>query len=220
MLLPLAGIEYLARHLATIPFLIKDSCFFVDNGYKLDEMNARVELFNKSIENIGLSNRFQLMITRVAPKEGLVYDSRAIGAFISMFATQATINKAFLSTEEREVGSTHIRHFSKQEVGDIEFTFMNPVRNVATEYFLKADGEYIAPKDGTTLLPFDYYFKIELFTWVVEEGFRSKSHYIDGLYHLSSNISFEFDTSSEELQTFSVNFEKMKVGGITPPLVV
>ena len=223
MLVPLAGLAYLALNTATLPrplnsLLSCDDTFYIANGFTDKEINDRVKLFKESIENIGHADVFNISIERIAPVKGLLYDSLGVGEFLSMFAKSCSLTYPFLGVDKMKVGATELKHFSNKESGELSVTFYNPSEKLAEGYFLKdATGEDIIPKDGSTLLPFDYYFEIKLWKWIVREGVRLKSYYIDGFYHVNSNIGIEWDSDDESHQTFSVQFTKMNVGGISPP---
>jgi len=220
MLVPLAGMSYIGFNFGTIPLpinLIKDceQTFFINNGLTNDEMEKRISLFTQSVENISKSNTFFIEILRQKPELGGLFSGTAVAGFLSMFATEVEINMPYYGTESVNAGTKSIKHFMKKESGDISVTFMNPSENLARAYFLKdKDGENVTPDDGTALLPTEYYFKIQMWKWVVREGIRAKSFYIDDYFHVNSNIGINFDSNSEELQTFSVAFTKMSTGGI------
>ena len=223
MLVPLAGLNHLALTTITIPRPLNEligckDTFYIANGFTDKEIADRVKLYQDSMENIGHTDVFNISVERIAPIKGLLYDSLAIGEFLSMFAKSCSLTYSFLGLDKMKVGATNLKHFSNKENGELSITFYNPAEKLAEGYFLKdATGEDIIPKDGSTLLPFDYYFEIKLWKWIVREGIRIKSYYIEDYYHLNSNIGIEWDSDSESHQAFSVQFTKLDVGGITPP---
>jgi hypothetical protein len=220
MIIPLAGGAYLLENLATLPLPIDriqscDSTFFINNGFTDDEMSRRIGHIQESVENVSRSNVFLVEIERIKPEGGWLWDSVAVGGFLSMFAVSATVNMDFYGLGEAKAGTGNIKHFDKKESGDIEISFFSPTQNLAKAYFFEdSDSNPIIPTDGTALLATEYYFKIKVWKWAITEGVRTKAWYVDDYYHVNSNISIGFDANSEELQTFSITFKKMDTGGI------
>lgn len=220
MLIPIAGILWQGLEYASVPLPLKelrecDNTNYIKNGFTDDEMRKRFDLYQQSVENISHTDVYNVKIERIKPIKGLLGDSLAVGNFLSMWVKSVNLALPYMGRENVKTGAKKVSHFTNEESGELEIEFYNPSEALAEYYFLKdKDGNNIQPKDGTVLLPLEYYFKVEVYKWVIREGFRTKSYYVNGYYQVAGNLSFNFESESEELQTFSITLSSLKTGGV------
>jgi len=110
------------------------------------------------------SNQFKVEIKRVKPiytSSGFLNDND-----FSDFITKVDMQIGNTSYEDLIIGATHISTFSDFEPFSLSLSMID-FRDSEVLKFLTKDNNNkdILPKDGTYLLPYDYYFNIKVFNF-------------------------------------------------------
>ena len=175
-----------------------------------------IGVYQYLLEYANRSNQFGIFINRVEPK----YDFLKAVSISSMVQGVSFINDS-LQYEEVQMGSSYINIVQELQSGEIALTL---TENQDAEVFkfltLKEDGSSIIPKDGTFLLPYEYYFQISivhhfnrvdnLLLNVLSGGDLSPLKVLaSGFYKLDGNLEYSYEAGEDKIQAIQAKFKPM-----------
>jgi len=183
-----------------------------------DQHTSKLEtgIYSYLLENANRANQFGIIISRVEPKFSIT-ESLAISKLVQNISF---INDGY-QYEEIKIGSAYMNVVQELQSGEIAVTFTEG-QNAEVLKFLtkKEDGSNILPSDGTYLLPYEYYFKIDvvhhfnridnLLLNVLRGGDLSPLTILaSGLYKLDGNLEYGYEVGEEQLQMIQAKFKPM-----------
>lgn len=192
------------------------------------------DLYQKS--KTSHSNQYEMVITMVEPTSKEPIPKELIKSFSVTNPTQTfediiigtkTLNRPNGGTQRtvdvtlynqliiHEEGTTAEVKPTKTKVSNIQFIkdILSSSSDKAKEsdmstmdYFLKIDGNFIMPTDGTVLLERQFYFRLE---GKALDKHWNKGVEVDGDYLIESITPISYSDDAEEIATFEINFKEI-----------
>ena len=169
------------------------------------------------------NNQFKVSIYRAAP----TFDTET-SMKITETLQEVSIVHDGMETQTSQTGNAILTTYGTKQAGEITITFLETdLLDVFNFLTLDASGKQIIPSDGTSLLPLDFYFHIEVthkskdmqetllgsaIDFIMNGNDVVKS--VTGDYLLSGNITHAYKVGEPEFQTIQAQFKKIKTWGI------
>lgn len=179
-----------------------------------------IQLFREQylLFSVKRNNQYRVRIYRAAPE----FDTETSIKITDMIR-EVTIIHDGIETKATNIGNAIMNTHTTKQAGELEITFLE-TKDLDVYKFLalKNDGTPIIPIDGTSLMPFEYYFYIEvihqdtgmyskLLDTAVSFIFGSGLEYSKrGSFIIDGNISHSYVAGEPELQTVKVTFKKLR----------
>ena len=168
--------------------------------------------------NAKRNNQFKVSIFRASPD----FDTET-SIKITDTIQEVSIIHDGISTNETQIGNAILNTHGVKQSGELQITFVETKDNDVVKFLtLHEDGTPIIPTDGTHLLPYDFYFYIEVthqstdmydglidsaVSWLFGGG-DSKS--MKGEFILDGNLEQGYVAGEPELQTITATFKKLR----------
>jgi len=166
---------------------------------------ADVYVQHTLFKNSKVANQYNITISRIAP----FYPIHK-SLIISQMVKRVSIVHDAIGEEEILLGSAYLNLLLNQQVGEITISFVEDKDASVLDFLKKDNGNDIFPTDGTFLLPYDYYFRIEITHYKSSLPTPKHTILLEGDYILSNNFPHEYQAGEEELQMVDATFKPIK----------
>lgn len=183
-----------------------DTCKVENLAYTPDEIESIIQDEIANFNDLQDSTMFVLDIQRINPTYDFIKAKN-----ISLMAKSVEVTSNGYSYERIGIGSSFENIIDEIQQGNISISFHEFKQGYVMDFLTKYDGEDIIPKDGTVLLPYDYYFKIKVSVLENINGVRKTRTIVDDFYYLDNAPTLSFERDSEStFQKIQANFMPLK----------
>ena len=153
-------------------------------------------------KNSKVLNQYYIRINRVAPAY-----SHSKAEKISKMVKKVSIIHNSMDNEEIEFGTAFLNLLINRQIGEISISFVEDKDASVKDFLLKTGGEDIYPTDGSCMLPYEYYFHVEIKHYISP---KKTTKLLSEDYNLSGTFSHDYQAGDEELQMIEATFKPIK----------
>lgn len=194
-----------------------------------------IQKYNALLQNGQWNDQYQLEITMLKPNKKIPIPHELVKSFSFQYQGQqvqysAIGNQALPYFDEVEFTNLDIVLYNlsayttsdQTSVSFLDFLIYkrakrNPFKitdfkqhlgyNLQDYFVLDENGKPILPKDGSSLLPSEYNFKITAYSL---DGYWTKRELFSGIFLLDGNITIDYSSDGGSIQELSVTFKKFE----------
>ncbi len=160
----------------------------------LKKILANAENIRKSLLGSGYSAKIIRQAPKYKPQEGTISVDT-----LQDFIVKSDISLGGVGHESTPIGSSTISTIGQVAPLEVELTFIEVEGYSFVDFLQKNNGIPILPKDGTYLLPYEYYFNIEV------KDYKG-TILIKTDFELNGGISIAHSAEANELLLMSAKF--------------